>query len=176
MVDIGHLPKHQNARNVPYGFNNRDQIVGLNGAAYLWSPIIGMRQVSGITFKFAPLLSNAFNEAGQMLGFSPGYGNAVLASPSMHVNVSSSQNPSNAGQSVTFTASVSSIVGPAPDGEQVTFKDGSKVLGTGALSNGSATFTTSALTVKTHSISASYAGDGNYLPSKSAKLMQVVNP
>jgi len=176
MVDIGHLPKHQNSRNVPYGFNNRDQIVGRNGATYLWSPTIGLRQIPGITFQFVGLLSNAFNNAGQMLGFSPGYGNAVLASPTMHVTLSSSQNPSQAGQSVTFTANVSAIVGLPPDGEQVTFKDGSKILGTSALSGGTASFTTSTLTAKTHSIFASYAGDDSYLPSKSAKLSQVVNP
>jgi probable HAF family extracellular repeat protein len=176
LVDIGSLPKHANSRNVPYGFNNRDQIVGLNGAAYLWSPTIGLRQVPAISFKAAPLLSHALNDAGQMLGFSPGFGNAVLASPTMHVTLSSSQNPSQAGQSVTFTASVSAIVGLPPDGEVVTFKDGSKVLGTGTLSNGSASFTTSTLKAKTHSISATYAGDDNYLPSKPAKLSQIVNP
>ena len=176
LVDIGSLPKHGNSRNVPYGFNNRDQIAGLNGATYLWSPTIGLRQVSGVSFKPAPLLSHAFNDAGQMLGFSPGFGNAVLASPTMHVTLSSSQNPSQAGQSVTFTASVSAIVGLPPDGELVTFKDGSKVLGTGTLSNGSASFTTSTLKAKTHSIAAIYAGDDNYLPSKPGKLSQVVNP
>jgi probable HAF family extracellular repeat protein len=176
MVDIGSLPKHGNTRNVPYGFNNRDQIVGLNGATYLWSPTIGMHQISGISFKFAPLLSHALNDAGQMLGFGAGFGNAVLASPTMHVSVNSSQNPSQVGESVTFTASVSAIVGLPPDGELVTFKDGSKVLGTATLSNGSASITTATLKAKTHAISATYAGDDNYLPSKPGKLSQVVNP
>jgi len=176
ITDIGNLPKHPNSRNIPYGLNNRDQVVGMNGAAYFWSGDTGYRQVAGITFKLATQLSRAFNDAGQMLGFGPGYKNAVVASPAMHVVLSSSQNPSQAGQSVTFTASVSAVVGLPPDGELVTFKDGAKVLGTGPLSGGIATITTSTLGVKTHNISATYAGDVNYLPSKPVKLSQVVSP
>ena len=105
-----------------------------------------------------------------------GGSSAVLASPTMHVSVSSSQNPSHGGQSVTFTANVSAIVGLPPDGEQVSFLNGKTVLGTATLSNGTVSLTTSALTVGSHSITAKYAGDNNYLPNKSAALTQVVNP
>jgi len=59
--------------------------------------------------------------------------------------LSSSPNPSTHGQAVTFTAVVTSGLGPPPDGETVTFMKGTKVLGTGTLSGGSASFTTSAL-------------------------------
>jgi uncharacterized membrane protein len=176
MIDIGTLPNHASSRSTPAGFNNRDQIVGSNGAAYFWSPTAGLRQVPGIIFKFAPQLSNALNDAGQILGAGAGNKNAVVASPTMHVTVSSSQNPTAFGQPVTFTATVISIVGPPPDGEQVTFEDGSKVLGTATLTNGIATLTTSTLKVKTHSITAVYAGDDNYLSKKSAKYSQVVTP
>ena len=176
MFDIGFLPNHQNSRSIPVGFNNRDQIVGRDGATYLWSPTIGLRQIPAITFKFSPQLSNALNDAGQILGTDNSIAHAVLASPTMHVTISSSQNPSQAGQSVTFTADVSAIVGLPPDGEEVVFKDGKKVLGTGTLSNGTVSFTTSSLTVRTHYITANYAGDNNYLPNKSARLTQVVNP
>ena len=176
MVDIGTLPNHASSRSVPAGFNNHDQIVGRNGATYFWSPTVGLRQVPGIILKFAPFLSNALNDAGQILGYGAGFKNAVLASPTMHVTVSSSPNPSQAGQAVTLTATVSSIVGAPPDGEQVTFEDGIKVLGTGTLSNGIATLTISTLKVKTHSITAVYAGDDNYLSKKSDKYSQLVTP
>ena len=79
------------------------------------------------------------------------------------------------GQSVTFTATVA-ISGPGggtPTGK-VTFKDGTKVLGTGKLStkNGvtTATFSTSTLALGSHSITAVYAGDTDDLTSTSAAL------
>jgi hypothetical protein len=51
---------------------------------------------------------------------------------------------------------VTSKLGSPPDGETVTFKEGTTVLGTGALSGGMATFTTSTLPVGTNAIKAWY--------------------
>jgi hypothetical protein len=70
--------------------------------------------------------------------------------------VTSSLNPSNFGQTVTFTATVSSSLGSPADGDTVTFTDGTTTLGTGTLTSGVATFGTSTLTAGTHSIKASY--------------------
>jgi uncharacterized repeat protein (TIGR03803 family) len=85
--------------------------------------------------------------------------------------LTSSPNPSTYGESVTFTA----MVTPAPpDGEAVSFTKGKTVLGTGTLSGGSASFTTSALPVGTTTVTAVYGGDGNFDPSTSNKLKQVV--
>jgi hypothetical protein len=47
MIDIGLLPKHPSAPSIPAGLNNRDQIVRENGAAYLWSPTIGIVHIEG---------------------------------------------------------------------------------------------------------------------------------
>src|SRR5205807_822547 len=61
----------------------------------------------------------------------------------------------------------------------VTFWDGSQVLGSAALDpSGQASFTTGAftLTVGSHAINATYAGDGNYAVSTSAALTEMVNP
>src|SRR5205823_4946746 len=49
-------------------------------------------------------------------------------------------------------------------------------LGTGTLSSGSASFTTSALAVGSHSITAEYGNDGNFNASTSGALTQTVNP
>jgi hypothetical protein len=58
----------------------------------------------------------------------------------------------------------------------VTFKDGSTTLGTATLNgSGQASLTTSSLTLGTHSITASYAANGNFAASTSAPLSQVVN-
>jgi Bacterial Ig-like domain (group 3) len=86
--------------------------------------------------------------------------------------VGSTPNPGTFGASVTFTATVSSVVG-TPTGT-VTFKDGAITLGTGTLSGGQATFTTSALAVGSHSITAVYGGDTNDIGGTSAVLTQTV--
>lgn len=87
--------------------------------------------------------------------------------------LNSSANPSNVGQAVTFTASVSAASG-TPTGT-VTFKDGSTVLAVVNLVSGSASYTTSALTVGGHTITAIYSGAANYAVSASAPLTQTVN-
>ena len=86
----------------------------------------------------------------------------------------SGANPSTFGQSVTFTATVSGTSGPPTS--TVTFKDGATTLGTGTLNGaGVATYTTSALTVATHAITAVYGGDTNFTTSTSSAVSQVVN-
>ncbi len=88
--------------------------------------------------------------------------------------LTTSGSPSFVGQSVTFTATVSSSHGAIPDGEQVTFFDGATTIGTGSTASGVATFTTSSLTAKTHTIKASYPGDAIFRPS-TGPVTQVVN-
>jgi len=84
----------------------------------------------------------------------------------------SSLNPSALGQSVTFTATVTSPAG-APTGT-VTFRDGAAVLGTSTLSAGAATFATAALSGGVHSITAVYGGSPNFAGSTSGILSQTV--
>jgi hypothetical protein len=87
-------------------------------------------------------------------------------------SLASSLNPSTFGATVTFTATVTST-GGTPTGS-VTFKDGTTTLGTGTLSAGKAAFTTTALSVGTHSITAVYVGSTNFAGSTSPALSQVV--
>ncbi len=89
--------------------------------------------------------------------------------------LTSSPNPSTYGQAVTFTAKVTSKLGTPPDGETVSFMKGTTVLGTGTLSGGSASFTTSTLKVGTNAIKAVYAGDSNFAGSTSKIVSQVVS-
>ncbi len=90
-------------------------------------------------------------------------------------NLTSSLNPSLVGQSVTFTATVSSAYGAIPDGDMVTFKDGATTLATVALSGGTATLNTSTLAAGTHNITVTYAGDKLFAASVSTPVKQVVN-
>jgi hypothetical protein len=86
--------------------------------------------------------------------------------------VTSNVNPSGLNEPVTFTANVSSG-GGSPTGS-VTFKDGASTLGTASLSAGQATFNATTLAAGSHSITAVYGGDANFLSSTSAALTQTV--
>jgi len=88
--------------------------------------------------------------------------------------LSSSPNPSAYGQTVVFTATVTSSFGTPPDGETVTFKQGATILGTGTLSGGTATFPISTLGAGTKWVTAVYAGDSTFA-SSSKTMSQVVS-
>jgi ELWxxDGT repeat protein len=93
--------------------------------------------------------------------------------------VTSSANPSIVQHTVTFTAVVSaSAPGAGTPTGMVTFKDGSIVLGAGRLQvvagMDQATFSTAKLSVGTHTITATYAGDNAYAGSASPALVQTV--
>ncbi len=90
------------------------------------------------------------------------------------VALASSANPAIVGSSVTFTATVTAPGGGSPTGS-VSFNEGSTVLGTGTLTAGVATFTTSALGTGTHAITAVYSGDTTFTGSTSAGLVQSIS-
>jgi hypothetical protein len=77
--------------------------------------------------------------------------------------ITSSQNPITQGQTVTFTATVTSPSG-TPTGT-VQFRDGATNLGSQALNGGSASITTSTLAAGLRTITADYSGDANFLVS-----------
>jgi hypothetical protein len=99
-------------------------------------------------------------------------GGLTVSQANTNTVVVASTNPSQSGQPVTFTATVTvsapSTAAITPTGV-VTFLDGTTPLGTAALaqSNGTftASFTTANLSVGTHNITATYGGDSNYLTS-----------
>jgi hypothetical protein len=106
---------------------------------------------------------------------SPTYTVQIVPDPTTTTLVSS-LNPSRLGNSVTFTATVAAPYATATG--NVTFADGSTQLGVGALNSvGMATYSTTALTVGTHNITASYAATTNFNASATTNaLAQVVLP
>ena len=96
------------------------------------------------------------------------------ASPISTTSLISSNNPSIFGNSVSFTAAVSGV---SPTGT-VAFKEGFSGEVTGcaaqALVAGTATCTTSTLSINSHGITAVYSGDSNNVASSSAWLFQYV--
>jgi hypothetical protein len=90
------------------------------------------------------------------------------------VTLTSSANPSNPGQSVTFTAMVGPSNVTVPTGN-VQFFDGATQLSNTALNaKGVASLTTSTLSVGNHTITAKYSGDPNFAPNMSPALVQTV--
>jgi hypothetical protein len=91
-------------------------------------------------------------------------------------SLTSSLNPSTFGQIVTFSASVSFANGIPPNGDPVEFYDGQTKLGTGTVTNGVATFSTTKLAKGSHQIQAKYLRDPNLTASKSNTIRQQVTP
>jgi alpha-tubulin suppressor-like RCC1 family protein len=78
------------------------------------------------------------------------------------------------GQAVALTATVA-VTAPAvatPSGS-VTFKEGSKLLGTGAISGVKAKASTSTLTIGSHTITANYTGNSNLTASSATTTVKV---
>ena len=87
--------------------------------------------------------------------------------------ISTSTSPASFGSSVTFSVTCSGSDGGTPTG-CITFTDGSSVLGQIPLDGtGSASFSTSSLSLGSHAITATYASDTTYAAS-SNNLLQVV--
>lgn len=95
------------------------------------------------------------------------YANTSISS-STTTSLSVAPNPAPVGQSVTFTAQVTSSGSGTPTGT-VTFLNGTAQSGTGSLDGtGKAAYSTSALVAGSYSITAVYGGDTNFAGSTSA--------
>ena len=150
-------------------FSSGSQTLGtasLNGAA------------ASLTTSFAApgtyTISAQYNGNGNNTGSTSSTVSQVIIA-STTTTLVSSLNPSVVGQAVTFTATVSSSAGAPPNGETITFKNGSAVLGTAPLSGTMASLTPSSLAAGIYTITASYPGDASFAASTSAGLRQVVN-
>ena len=85
--------------------------------------------------------------------------------------LTSSANPSIFGQSVSLMATVT----PSAATGSITFRDGSTILNTVALSGGSAALSISSLITGPHSLTATYVGNANDASSVSVTLTQQIN-
>jgi hypothetical protein len=147
-----------------------------DGAVLLGSNIL----VRGQAFLSVPTLTAGVHMLTAVYGGDATY--AGSTSPAVRQQVSqvastttisaSPAGSSTAGQTVTFTATVA----PSAATGSVQFIDGNTVIGTAALVNGVAAFSTSALKSGNHSMTASYLGDINVVASVSAKLTYKVKP
>lgn len=140
-------------------------------------------QVITLTAAETPIGAGVIDPANHYAYFgmntSPGIVSRVLLDNSQ-TTVSASANPSVFGQSVTFTATVTALVGSVAPTGKVTFTldSGASVARTliaaGATTSTAALVTTT-LSVGPHTILASYGGDGTFTPA-SGSINQTVNP
>ncbi len=93
--------------------------------------------------------------------------------PATRTTLTSSRNPSQAGQPVTFTATVKADAA-VPTGV-VAFTESGVVIGTASLSGGIAAVTTNTLAIGNHTIVASFTGNADFRPSTSPPLLQAVS-
>jgi prepilin-type N-terminal cleavage/methylation domain-containing protein len=126
-----------------------------------------------ITANFAP---NDTTDYATLTGASAG--NFIISKASTSVTLISSLNPCPSGQPVTFTATMAPNTGAV--GDTVNFYNGGTFIGNSNLatvgSNLQATFTTTGLSVGSHSITAVYEGDTNYsISNPSTAVTQIVS-
>lgn len=147
---------------------------------------IGTAQLSSGTATFdagSSLAGGAHSITAQYSGdskFAAGTSSALTQNITVasSVSLSSNENPSQGGDDVVFTATVTGNdgAGDVPSGN-VEFFDNGADLGGGSLDDtGTATFDTGgSLAVGSHAITAQYQGDSNFGTSQSGTLTQTVN-
>jgi hypothetical protein len=106
------------------------------------------------------------------------YGNDVsvlLNTGGTYVSLTSNPNPSQAGQAVQFTATVTpGLAGYGAPTGTVTFMTGRGPIGSASLVNGRATLTYAGFSMGTYWVHAVYSGDAQYQLNRSERLKQVV--
>jgi hypothetical protein len=124
-------------------------------------------------------LTAVYNGAGTFAGSTSAAATVSVAAPATRVNTTTALAVSTGaafyGQPVTATATVRPAAGGTTPTGTVTFRSGSVILGTVAVTNGSAALTLSALRAANHSLTATYNGDGRANASTSAARAVTVN-
>jgi Big-like domain-containing protein/VCBS repeat protein/FG-GAP repeat protein len=140
------------------------------GSAILNSSGVATFSRSNLNADPYPLTAVYVGDAANLGSTSPVLNQVVLETTST-ATLTSSPNPSKQGQTVTFTAKISSptVIPTGP----VTFTAGKTVLGTAQLSGGKATLTTSSLADGSTKVTATYYGDSNIAKS-SASVIQTM--
>ncbi len=140
----------------------------------------GLANGSSVAMTLDPLTTLLSNQSGTLTETSFSHylkltsGSITIGGATTTTTLNDSPNPSNAGQTVTLTAGVTSGTAGTVTGS-VAFYDGPQWIGYGLVQSGQAIFTTTALTQGSHSITSNYEGDTVYRPSSSTPVSQVVN-
>jgi hypothetical protein len=138
------------------GFVNGDTFASLTGALAYATSATAQSPVG--TY---PVTASGLHSPNYVITFVSGTLSVVRGGAT--VSVSTSPAPSGLNQPMTFTATVGAAAPAAgTPGGTVRFFDGTTLLGSSTLSEGSASFTTAGLTAGVHTIEARYAGDASF--------------
>ena len=157
--------------NVYYSDNGGTFLPFLTGTTQTSATFNG---VSGHTYGF---FSVATDNVGNQQVLPTGAQTSTLVIQTITTLTDNGPNPSATGQVVSFTATVTGS--PLNNGETVSLEDASNsnaIVGTGPLTNGTATIVVSNLSVGSHNLFAVYAGDTNLVASQSSQVTQLVEP
>jgi hypothetical protein len=150
------------------GFVNGDTVGVLSGAPVLTTGATTNSPVGSYVITNSPGTLSASNYV-----FNLTNGTLTVNAAATSVSLTSSPNPSDPGQEIQFTATVSAA-NATPIGT-VILSENSTTLGTNSLSGGQATFRISSLSVGSHGITARYTGTNNFDGSTNT-TSQTVNP
>jgi hypothetical protein len=155
-----------------------------NGGAYtLWQngATVGSASYTGVSGHSYSFYSEATDGAGNVEAAKTAADTSTvvtIGTPPLTATATvlmSSSTSISQGTAVTVTAAVTPTSGSGIPTGTVTFVDATTTLGTGALDGtGKATYTTSSLASGTHSITAAYSGDTNYVASTSTAVSVTV--
>jgi hypothetical protein len=140
--------------------------VGINGSQATLTTNYTVTGTHPITATYSGDQNNAGGTSGALV-------EQVITGLVSRTALTTSGSPIFVGQTVTFTATVTSRSGTIPDGGLVTFYDGKTVIGSVALASEKAAYMTSALSAGSHAIKAVYPGDANFQPS-TGSVKQIV--
>ena len=164
----GPLSLQSLAINGPFNMSGEDTSCSDSG-----SLSAGISCVVGVVF--APVASGNFNSSvtlGALAVNLNGTGGSPQVSTSTALNIS--PGPANAGQTVTFTATISPV--PASPYGNVSFYSDCNLLGTASVNaSGGATFTSNSLAATTYYVYAVYSGTTGSQGSISPSLTEVIN-
>src|SRR3989441_948775 len=149
------------------GANSLSTVALVNGSASLTISTLALGSHS---------LTAAFNGNATFAASTSAVLTQTVNAGNSSTSLTSSLNPSTAGQTVTLSSTVSAVA-PAsgvPTGT-VTFRDGATSLGVVTLVNGSASLSISTLAAGSHSLTAVYSGDASFAASTSPTVTQLVN-
>jgi hypothetical protein len=150
------------------GFVNGDTFASLGGALAFATSATAQSAVGAY-----PVAVSGLSSPNYVITFVPG--TLAVVRGGVVVSVSTSPAPSGLNQSMTFTANVGAAApaAGAPAGT-VRFFDGATLLGSSALTSGSASLTTAGLAAGVHTIQATYDGDASFAGG-SASVSHAVN-
>lgn len=164
--------------------------VGSDGA--LWFAEGNVNQIGRITtdgnITEIPVTTGNINNSPEIttgpdgnIWFSESYSNSIgelVSQTATTTTVAASANPSVLNQPVTFTATVTPAAGTDTPTGSVDFFDTTTNtdLGSVSLSNGTAMLSTSTLAVGSHTVTATYSGDGSFQTSQGSTSLTVLAP